>query len=205
MLVKLYEENPNQRQIQQVVDCLRSGGLVVYPTDTVYGLGCDIFNKSALERLYQYKGLKPKNKANFSIVCYDLSHISEYARQLDTSTYKLMKRSLPGAFTFVLPASRQIPKFFINNRKTIGIRVPDNNIAREIVRALGNPIVSTSVHHKDTILDYITDPELIHEELGSLVDMVVDGGMGGIHPSTVVDCTGSEVEILREGKGELIY
>ncbi|MEZ5010090.1 MAG: L-threonylcarbamoyladenylate synthase [Chitinophagales bacterium] len=203
MLVKMYEENPNERQIKQVVDCLRSGGLVVYPTDTVYGLGCDIFNKQAMERLYQYKGLKPKNKANFSIICYDLSDISTYAKQLNTSTYKLMRRALPGPFTFVLDASREIPNFFINNRKTIGIRVPDNNIARAIVKELGNPIVSTSVHHRDTVLDYITDPELIHEELGDLVDMVVDGGMGGIEPSTVVDCTGDEPEILREGKGEL--
>ncbi len=203
MLVKLYEENPSERIVKQVVDCLQSGGLIVYPTDTVYGLGCDIFNKSAMERLYQYKGLKPKNKANFSIICYDLSHISEYAKQLDTATYKLMKRSLPGPFTFILDASKQIPKFFINNRKTIGIRVPDNNIARTIVKELGHPIVSTSVHHRDTVLDYITDPELIHEELGGLVDMVIDGGMGGIEPSTVVDCTGYEAEILREGKGEL--
>ena len=203
MLVKIYEENPNPREISKVVDCLKSGGLVIYPTDTVYGLGCDIFNKRAMERLYQFKGLKPKNKANFSIICYDLSDISTYAKQLDTPTYKLMKRCLPGPFTFILPASRQIPKYFVNNRKTIGIRVPDNAIARTIVNELGHPIVSTSVHHRDKIIDYITDPELIHEELGHLVDIVVDGGNGGIDPSTVVDCSGNEVEIIRQGKGIL--
>ncbi|MEZ5002882.1 MAG: L-threonylcarbamoyladenylate synthase [Chitinophagales bacterium] len=203
MLIRIHEENPSERKIKQVVDCLRAGGLVVYPTDTVYGLGCDIFNKQALERLYQFKGLKPKNKANFSIICYDLSDISTYAKQLDTPTYKLMRRALPGPFTFVLEASREIPNFFINNRKTIGIRVPDNNIARTIVRELGHPIVSTSVHHKDTIIDYITNPELIYEELDGLVDMVIDGGMGGVQPSTVIDCTGREPEILREGKGVL--
>lgn len=203
MLIRIHEENPSERKINQVVDCLRAGGLVVYPTDTVYGLGCDIFNKQALERLYQYKGLKPKNQANFSIVCYDLSDISIYAKQLDTPTYKLMRKALPGPFTFILPASREIPNFFINNRKTIGIRVPDNNIARTIVRELGHPIVSTSVHHKDTIIDYITNPELIYEELDGLVDMVIDGGMGGVQPSTVIDCTGREPEILREGKGVL--
>lgn len=203
MLIRIHEENPSERKINQVVDCLRAGGLVVYPTDTVYGLGCDIFNKQALERLYQFKGLKPKNQANFSIVCYDLSDISIYAKQLDTPTYKLMRRALPGPFTFILPASREIPNFFINNRKTIGIRVPDNNIARTIVKELGHPIVSTSVHHKDTVIDYITNPELIYEELDGLVDMVIDGGMGGVQPSTVIDCTGREPEILREGKGVL--
>jgi tRNA threonylcarbamoyl adenosine modification protein (Sua5/YciO/YrdC/YwlC family) len=203
MLIKIYEENPNPKEISKVVNCLKSGGLVIYPTDTVYGLGCDIFNKRAMERLYQFKGLKPKNKANFSIICYDLSHISEYAKQLDTPTYKLMRRTLPGPFTFILDASKQIPNFFVNNRKTIGIRVPDNLIARTIVKELGNPIVSTSVHHKDYIIDYITDPELIHEELGDLVDIVIDGGNGGIEPSTVVDCTGAEPEIVRQGKGIL--
>ena len=202
MIVKLYEENPSERIVKQVVDCLKSGGLVVYPTDTLYGLGCDIFNKRAMERLYRYKGVKAK-KANFSFICYDLSHISEYAAQLDTPTYKLMKSCLPGPFTFILKASKQIPTLFKNNKKTVGIRVPDNNIARMMVKELGYPIVSTSIFQKDDVLGYYTDPEEIHDELGHLVDIVVDGGIGGLEASTVVDCTGYEPEILRQGKGEL--
>lgn len=200
MILKIHPDNPDKRKVAMVADCLREGGLVIYPTDTVYGLGCDISNKSAMERLYRFKGVKP-GKANFSFICYDLSHISEYAAQLDNATYKLMRACLPGPYTFILKASSNVPRAFKNKKRTVGIRVPDNNIAREIVREFGTPIVSTSVHHTDKILDYITDPEYIHEELGKVVDIVVDGGAGGLEPSTVIDCVGHTPELIRLGKG----
>ena len=202
MLLRIHPENPDPRKVKMVAECLRDGGLIIYPTDTVYGLGCDISNKSAMERLYRFKGVKP-GKANFSFICYDLSHITEYAKQVDTPTYKLMRHCLPGPYTFILKASNTIPRPFKNKKKTVGIRVPDNEIARAIVQELGHPIVSTSVHHTDKILDYITDPEYIHEELGRIVDIVVDGGPGGVEPSTVIDCTGGEPELIRAGKGEV--
>lgn len=202
MLVKLYPDNPNEKVVQQVVDCLRNGGVIIYPTDTVYGLGCDLTNKKALERVARIRGVK-LDKANFSFVCHDLSHLSEYTKPIDTPTYKVLRRALPGPYTFILEASNLIPKLFKNNKKTVGIRIPDNNIARAIVEGLGNPIISTSIHDEDEIIEYSTDPELIHEKYENLVDMVIDGGYGDNTPSTVIDCTQGEFVILREGKGDL--
>lgn len=199
--VKIYNENPNPKEIQKVVDVLKNGGLVIYPTDTVYGLGCDITNAKAMEKVAKIKGVKLE-KANFSFVCNDLSHLSDYTKQIDTPTYKILRRALPGPYTFVLPGSNSLPKAF-KKKKTVGIRVPDNNIAREIVAELGNPIVSTSIHDEDDVLEYTTDPELIFEKWQNLVDLVVDGGYGDNYASTVIDLTGYEPEVLREGKGSL--
>lgn len=202
MLLKIHPDNPNPRKIAEVVECLKDGGLIIYPTDTLYGLGCDISNKAAMEKLYWYKGVK-QAKANLSFICNDLSHISEYAAQLDNSTFKLLKSCLPGPYTFILKASRNLPHVIKNKKKTVGIRVPDHNIAQAIVTALGHPIVSTSVKKNDDFLDYETDPEIIHEELGHLVDIVIDGGTGGLVPSTVIDCTGDQPVLVRQGKGEV--
>ncbi|PKV51634.1 translation factor SUA5 [Aquimarina sp. MAR_2010_214] len=199
--IKLYNENPNPREIQQVVNCLRNGGLVIYPTDTVYGLGCDITNNRALERIAQIKGVKLA-KANFSFICKDLSNLSDYVRQIDNSTFKLLKRSLPGPYTFILPGSNNLPTVF-KKRKTVGIRVPDNNICTAIVEELGNPIVSTSIYDEDEVIEYTTDPELILEKWDNLVDMVIDGGYGDNMPSTVIDLTSGEPILLREGKGSI--
>jgi tRNA threonylcarbamoyl adenosine modification protein (Sua5/YciO/YrdC/YwlC family) len=201
LFVKIYNENPNPKQIQKVVDILRNGGLVIYPTDTVYGLGCDITNAKAMEKVAKIKGVKLE-KSNFSFVCNDLSHLSDYTKQIDTPTYKILKRALPGPYTFVLPGSNSLPKAF-KKKKTVGIRVPDNNIARTIVAELGNPIVSTSIHDEDDVLEYTTDPELIFEKWQNFVDVVIDGGYGDNHASTVIDLTGYEPEVLREGKGSL--
>lgn len=199
--VKLYPENPNERVMQSVVDCLRDGGLVIYPTDTVYGLGCDINNIKALERIARIKQVKLE-KSNFSFICEDLSNLSDYVKQIDTSTFKILKRALPGAYTFILPGSKSLPQPF-KKRKTVGIRVPDHNIALGLVRGLGNPIVSTSIRDEDDIIEYTTDPELILEKWDKVVDMVVDGGYGGNEASTVIDLSKSPPEILREGKGSL--
>jgi tRNA threonylcarbamoyl adenosine modification protein (Sua5/YciO/YrdC/YwlC family) len=202
MLVKLYPENPNEKTVQQVVDCLKNGGVIIYPTDTVYGLGCDITNKKALERVAKIKGIKLE-KANFSFICHDLSHLSEYVKAIDTPTYKLLRRALPGPYTFILDATNVISKLFKNNKKTVGIRIPDNSIPKAIVEMLGNPLVSTSIRDEDEVLEYSTDPELIHEKYGGVVDMVIDGGYGDNVASTVIDCTQDEFIILREGKGDL--
>ncbi len=202
MLVKIYPENPNPKAIEQVVDVLRKGGLIIYPTDTVYGLGCDITNHRAIEAICQIRHIKPE-KANFSFICYDLSHISDYIKPIDNTTFRILKKALPGAFTFIFNASHKVPKLLSSNKKTVGIRVPDNNIAREIVRALGNPILSTSIHNEDDIIEYSTDPELIYEKYQDKVAIVIDGGYGGNTPSTVVDCTNGDFEVIREGKGEL--
>ncbi|HBH47705.1 MAG TPA: threonylcarbamoyl-AMP synthase [Bacteroidales bacterium] len=201
MLIRIHPDNPGVRQVSQVVDILKKGGVIVYPTDTVYGLGCDIFNPRAVERIARIKGLRPE-KANFSFICHDLSQISDYTRHLSNHVFKLMKHYLPGAFTFILPANNRIPKLFKNKKKTIGIRIPANNIPLEIVRQLGNPLLTTSIHDSDELLDYTTDPELIHENMGHLVDAVIDGGFGNNIPSTILDCTGDEVEIIRQGLGE---
>ncbi|GAB4236148.1 MAG: L-threonylcarbamoyladenylate synthase [Ekhidna sp.] len=201
LFLKLYPENPELKKIQHVVSILKEGGLVIYPTDTVYGLGCDIFNQRALDRLVRLKGIKGKS-LNLSFICYDLSHISEYTRHLDTPIFKLMKKALPGPYTFILESSSKVPKILNVKKKTVGIRVPDNNIPREIVRELGNPIITTSLHD-DEIHDYLTDPEIIYEEFKNQVDVVIDGGPGGVHASTVVDCTGSQPEVVREGLGDL--
>lgn len=202
MLLKIYPENPNPKAIEQVVEVLRKGGLIIYPTDTVYGLGCDITNQRAIEKVARIRSIKPE-KANFSFICYDLSHISDYIKPIDNATFRVLKKALPGPFTFIFNASHAVPKLLSSNKKTVGIRVPDNNVAREIVRALGNPIVSTSIHDDDDIIEYSTDPELIYEKYQELVDIVIDGGYGDNEPSTVVDCTSGEFEIIREGKGVL--
>jgi len=197
--IKIYEQNPNPREIQRVVKCLRDGGLVIYPTDTVYGLGCDITNNRALERIAHIKGVKLA-KANFSFICKDLSNLSDYVKQIDNSTFKLLKRSLPGPYTFILPGNNNLPTVF-KKKKTVGIRVPDNTICISIVEELGNPIVSTSIHDEDEVIEYTTDPELILEKWDNLVDMVIDGGYGDNIPSTVIDLTGHEPVLVREGKG----
>ncbi len=201
-LVRIYPENPNPKAIQKVIDVLKKGGVIIYPTDTVYSFGCDITKSRALEQIARLKDIKVE-KANFSIIFSDLSHLSEYTKQVDTPTYKLLNRALPGPYTFILDASSAIPKIFKSKKKTIGIRIPDNNIPREIVRALGNPIIASSVHDEDEIIDYTTDPELILEKYGNVVDLVIDGGIGDNFASTVIDLTSGSPEIIREGKGDI--
>lgn len=201
MLIKIYPDNPNPREIDKVVSELNDGGIIIYPTDTLYAIGCDALNVRAVEKICALKGINPQ-KSNLSIICSDLSSISEYAK-VDTPTFKLMKRNLPGPFTFILPTTSSLPKIY-KNKKTVGIRVPDNNIVREMVSQLGNPILSTSVSQGDDEIEYLTDPELIHEKWSSVADIVIDGGTGGIEPSTVIDCTGDEPVIIRQGKGVLI-
>jgi tRNA threonylcarbamoyl adenosine modification protein (Sua5/YciO/YrdC/YwlC family) len=199
--IKLYEDFNSEKDLKKVVDILRDGGIIIYPTDTVYGLGCDITKTRGLERIAKIKGIKLE-KANFSFICHDLSNLSDYAKQVDTSTFKILKRALPGPYTFILPGSSNLPKEF-KRKTTVGIRVPDNNIIREIVRLLGNPIVSTSIYDEDEILEYSTDPELIFEKWQDKVDLVIDGGYGDNMPSTIIDLTGNEPEVIREGKGSL--
>ena len=199
--LKIYEDNPNEAAIKKVVDVLRNGGLVIYPTDTVYGIGCDITNSRALEKLAKIKGVKLE-KANFSFVCSSLSNISDYVKQIDTATFKILKRALPGPYTFILPGNNDLPKDF-RKKKTVGIRVPDNNIAIQIVEMLGNPIVSSSIHDEDEVLEYSTDPELIFEKWQNLVDLVIDGGYGDNIGSTIIDLSGFEPVVIREGKGSL--
>ena len=200
-LLKIYEDNPNEVAIKKVVEVLKNGGLIIYPTDTVYGLGCDITNARALEKVAKIKGIKLE-KANLSFICFDLSHISDYVKQIDTATFKLLKRALPGPYTFILPGNNNLPKVF-KNKKTVGIRVPDNNIIRAIVKELGNPIISTSIHDEDEVLEYSTDPELIFEKWQNLVDLVIDGGYGDNIASTIIDLSGFEPVVIREGKGSL--
>jgi tRNA threonylcarbamoyl adenosine modification protein (Sua5/YciO/YrdC/YwlC family) len=204
MLTKLYSENPNPKQIEAIVKVLREGGVIIYPTDTVYGIGCDIHNHKAVERIARIKGIKPE-KADFSFICRDLSHLSEYARQVPNTVFKLMKRNLPGPFTFILNASSKVPKILENKKKTIGIRIPDNSIVQAIVECLGNPLLSTSVHKDDEMIENSTDPELIFEKYDGTVNLVVDGGTGGSEYSTIVDCTGDEPEIVRQGLGILEF
>jgi tRNA threonylcarbamoyl adenosine modification protein (Sua5/YciO/YrdC/YwlC family) len=199
--LKIYDDNPNEAAIKKVVEVLKNGGVIIYPTDTVYGLGCDITNAKALERVAKLKGIKLE-KANLSFICYDLSHISDYVKQIDTATFKLLKRALPGPYTFILPGNNDLPKVF-KNKKTVGIRVPDNSIIRAIIKELGNPIISTSIHDEDEIIEYSTDPELIFEKWQNKVDLVIDGGYGDNIPSTIIDLSGSEPEVVMEGKGSL--
>ena len=198
--IKIYNENPNQKAIDQVVKVLKNGGLVIYPTDTIYGLGCDITNNKALEKIALIKGVKLE-KAKFSFICNNLSHLSDYVKQIDSTTFKILKRALPGPYTFILPGSNNLPKVF-KKKKTVGIRIPDNTIIRTLVENLGNPIVSTSIRDDDEILEYTTDPELIFEKWGNLVDVVIDGGFGDNQASTVIDLTNDPV-VLREGKGSI--
>jgi tRNA threonylcarbamoyl adenosine modification protein (Sua5/YciO/YrdC/YwlC family) len=204
MIKKMYAENPNSRDIEKVVKILQNGGLIIYPTDTVYGLGCDIHNHKAVEKVARIKGVKLE-KANFSIICHDFSHLSDYARHVDNITFKLMKKLLPGPYTFILDASHKVPRFFTDKKRTIGIRIPKNNIILEIVRQLEHPILTTSIHDEDEIIEYTTDPELIHEKFQDVVDLVIDGGYGGTEPSTVIDCTGDEPVLVRLGAGKIDF
>lgn len=200
-LIRIYEENPNPKEIRKVVDILRNGGLIIYPSDSVYALGCDITNNRALERVAKIKGVKLA-KANFSFVCKDLSNLSDYVKQIDTATFKLLKRALPGPYTFILPGNNNLPTVF-KKKKEVGIRVPDNTITKAIVEALGNPIISTSIYDEDEVIEYMTDPELIYEKWRDKVDVVVDGGYGGNMASTIIDLTSGEPIVVREGKGSI--
>ncbi|MEJ5052884.1 L-threonylcarbamoyladenylate synthase [Sphingobacterium sp. MYb382] len=202
MLLRIYEDNPQEKAIQQAVDVLKKGGVIIYPTDTVYGIGCDITQQKAIERVCQIRGLKP-DKSNLSFICYDLTDISQYTKPFDTAVFRVLKKSLPGPFTFIFNASGQVPKLLSSKKKTVGIRVPDNAIVRALVKELGNPIVTASIRDEDDILEYSTDPELIHEKYEDQVDLVIDGGYGGNIASTVVDVTSGEFEVIREGKGDL--
>ncbi|HYX05791.1 MAG TPA: L-threonylcarbamoyladenylate synthase [Bacteroidales bacterium] len=202
MLLKIYPDNPNPKHINRVVEVLKNGGLIIYPTDSVYGLGCDIYNQKAVERVARLKGKNPED-ADFSFIVSDLSNLSEYTKMVDNSIFKLMKKNLPGPFTFILHASSKVPKIFKNKKKTIGLRIPDNPVIREIVAQLGNPILTTSIHDDDDVVEYTTDPELIHEKYQELVDIVIDGGYGNNQASTVIDCTGDEPEMIRQGIGEV--
>ncbi|MFK8285353.1 L-threonylcarbamoyladenylate synthase [Capnocytophaga canis] len=199
--IRIYNDNPNEKEIAKVVEILREGGLVIYPTDTVYGLGCDITNTKALEKIARFKGIKLE-KANFSFVCANLSNLSDYVKQIDSSTFKILKKALPGPYTFILPGSNNLPKDF-KKKKTVGIRIPDNNIVRIIVERLGNPIVSTSIYDEDDLIEYTTDPELIFEKWQNRVDAVIDGGYGDNVASTVIDLSGDEPVVVREGKGSV--
>ncbi|AOW18985.1 threonylcarbamoyl-AMP synthase [Polaribacter vadi] len=199
--IKIYNENPNQKAIDKIVKVLKNDGVIIYPTDTVYGLGCDINSNKALERIALMKGVKLE-KAKFSFICDSLSHLSDYVKQIDSPTFKILKRALPGPYTFILPGSNNLPKVF-KKKKTVGIRIPDSNIVKAIVSSLGNPIVSTSIRDDDDVLEYTTDPELIFEKWENLVDLVVDGGYGDNYASTIIDLTGDEPEVVREGKGSL--
>ncbi len=202
-LLRIHPENPPQNRIQQVVEVLRKGGIVIYPTDTVYGIGCDIHNQKAVEKLCRIKGLNP-DKANLSFICHDLSHIADYAHGITTPAYKVLKKALPGPFTFIFEASAKAPRVGGQKRKTVGIRVPDNQIILQIVKELGNPIVSTSVREDENTLDeYVTDPDLILEKYRTMVDLVIDGGFGGNVPSTIIDCTNDDFELVRQGAGDI--
>ncbi|GGF21699.1 L-threonylcarbamoyladenylate synthase [Echinicola rosea] len=200
--IKIYPENPHPREVNRVVEVLRQGGVVIYPTDTIYGIGCDIYNQKAIEKICLIKGVKPQ-KQNFSFICYDLSNISEYTRVVSTPVFKVMKKALPGPFTFILDANNKVPKLLHSKKKTVGIRIPDHSIPRILVKELGQPIVTTSIRDEDDVLEYSTDPELIYEKYKDLVDVVIDGGYGNNVASTVVDCTGDEIEIVRQGQGDL--
>jgi tRNA threonylcarbamoyl adenosine modification protein (Sua5/YciO/YrdC/YwlC family) len=200
MLIKIYPENPNPKDIRQVVEVLKNGGIIIYPTDTVYGLGCDIANAKAVEKISRYKNVKVE-KSNFSFICSDLSHLSDFSKPVSNKVFKLLKYYLPGPFTFILDANSNVPKYFKGKKKTVGIRIPDNPIIIEIVRELGNPIMSTSIYDDDEIVEYSTDPELIHEKYMDFVDLVIDGGYGDNIPSTIVDCTQETPVVVRQGKG----
>lgn len=204
MLLRLYNENPNPREVRKIVEVLREGGVIIYPTDTVYGLGCDITNQKAVEKIARLKGIKIE-KNNFSFICSDFSHLSVYTKPISNTLFKLIRKNLPGPFTFILEANNNVPKYFKGKKKTVGIRIPDNNIIREIVSELGNPILSSSVHDDDEVLEYTADPELIHEKYQDIADVVIDGGHGELIPSTIVDCSGDQVTVIREGKGILVY
>jgi tRNA threonylcarbamoyl adenosine modification protein (Sua5/YciO/YrdC/YwlC family) len=200
MLIHIHPDNPQPRNIQTVVETLRNGGVIIYPTDTIYGLGCDIYNAKAIERICRIKNLDPR-KANFSFVCSDLSHLSDYAKSIDTPIFRLLKKSLPGAYTFILPASKEVPKLLKSKKDTVGIRVPEHHITQAIIKELGHPIMSVSLPMEADV-EYYTDPDIIHDNFENLVDLVVNGGIGGTIPSTIIDCSGGEPELIREGAGE---
>ncbi len=202
MLLRVHPENPSQRRIGMVADCLNKGGIVICPTDTVYGLACDIFKSKAIERIARIKGIKPE-KANFSFICHDLSQLSDFTKPIDNNIYKMMKRALPGPYTFILEANNTVPKYIQNKKKTVGIRIPDNSIPVEIVRQLGHPILSTSVHDEDNIIECTTDPEQIYEKYLGVVDIVIDGGSGRNEASTVINCINHQIEIVRQGLANL--
>ena len=200
MLLKIYPDNPSEKQIRIVTECLNDGGIIIFPTDTIYAMGCDIYKPRAIDRVAQIKGIK-KQKANFSFICHDLSQLSDFTKPISNEVFKLMKSSLPGPFTFILNANTNVPKIFQSKKKTVGIRIPDNNVPLHIIRELGNPVMSTSIHDEDEIIEYTTDPELIYEKYGKLVDIVIDAGYGDNMPSTIVDCTKGDIVVMREGKG----
>jgi tRNA threonylcarbamoyl adenosine modification protein (Sua5/YciO/YrdC/YwlC family) len=202
MLIRLYNENPNPKYVRQIVDLLEVGGIIIYPTDTVYAMGCDIRANKSIEKIARQKGLNPKNP-ELSLIFHDMSQLSEYTVIRDNNIFKLLKRNLPGPFTFIVQANNQIPRMFKNKKKTVGIRIPDNNIVLELVRELGRPIITTSIHDQDEVVEYTTDPELIYEKFRDFADAVIDGGYGKNEASTVVDCTGEEIEIVRQGLGIL--
>lgn len=201
MLLNIHPDNPDEKRMLEVVEILRNGGVIIYPTDTVYSIGCDLNNHKAVARVAQIKGIKPE-KANFSVIFYDLSHIAEYAN-VTTPVYKVIKKNLPGPFTFILNGSSALPKIFKSKKKEVGIRIPDNNIARNLVQMLGNPLIATSVYDDDAVLEYTTDPELIHEKYEKLVDVVINGGYGKNEASTVIDFTSGNPELVRQGIGDL--
>jgi tRNA threonylcarbamoyl adenosine modification protein (Sua5/YciO/YrdC/YwlC family) len=202
MLIRIYPENPSAKHIRKIVDLLEEGGIIIYPTDTVYAMGCDIKATKSIEKIARYKGLNPINP-DLSLIFHDMSQLSEYTIIRDNNVFKLLKRNLPGPFTFIVQANNQIPKLFKNKKKTVGIRIPDNNIVMELIRELGRPIITTSIHDQDEVIEYITDPELIYEKFRDFADVVINGGYGGNEPSTIVDCTGETIEILRQGLGKL--
>ena len=202
MLIRIYNENPNPGHIRQVVDLLEAGGIIIYPTDTVYAMGCEIQATKSIERIARFKGMNPKNP-DLSLIFHDMSQLSEYTVIRDNAIFKLLKKNLPGPFTFIVQANNQIPKMFKNKKKTVGIRIPDNNIALELVRELGRPIITTSIHDPDEVIEYTTDPELIYEKYRDFTDTVIDGGFGRNEASTIVDCTGEGIEIVRQGLGVL--
>jgi tRNA threonylcarbamoyl adenosine modification protein (Sua5/YciO/YrdC/YwlC family) len=200
-LLKIHPENPEERKIKQVIDVLKAGGIIVYPTDTIYGIGCDLMNRKSIERLCQIMDIKPQ-KLDLSFICSDLSHISEYVKRLDTPIFKLLKKALPGPFTFILESNSKVPKILDVNKKTVGIRIPDHAIPRMIVQQLGNPLITSSIKDDDKIKEYTTDPEQIFEDFKNKVDLVIDGGAGGNIPSTIVDCVQPEIQIIRQGLGD---
>ena len=201
-LLRIHPQNPETRKINHTVDVLKKGGIVIYPTDTIYGIGCDLMNRKSIERLCRIMDIKPQ-KLDLSFICNDLSHISEFVHRIDTPVFKLLKKALPGPFTFILESSNRVPKILDVNKKTVGIRIPDHNIPRQIVKELENPLITTSIKDDDKIKEYTTDPEEIYEDFKNLVDIVIDGGAGGNIPSTVVDCTENEITIIRQGLGDI--
>lgn len=203
-LLKIHPDNPEMRKINRVLDVLRDGGIIIYPTDTIYGMGCDLMNRKAVQRLCKILEVKPQ-KLDLSFICHDLSHISMYVKRIDTPVFKVLKKSLPGPYTFIFESSSKVPKILDVNKKTVGIRIPDHAITRTIVSELGNPLITSSIKDDDHIKEYTTDPEEIYEDFKNEVDLMVDGGVGGNIPSTVVDCTGTELRVIRQGLGEIHF